>query len=159
MKLSLREIAQTTGIAASTISRIENGKLSPTLAIAEKLAAALDLSQQAALEGEPARADDFMASVTAVTGQQTASITTYRSLRRMYIKRGVRRDLSRVSAQAGYEMVILMSGALELRANDGFRENVYPGASIHCKTIVDRTIFAIATQDAELLWISFPLPL
>ena len=43
MAISLRELARITGIAASTISRIANGRRSPTLELVAKLTLALNL--------------------------------------------------------------------------------------------------------------------
>lgn len=40
-KISMRELAEKTGMNISNISRIENGKISPTLDVLDKLAQAL----------------------------------------------------------------------------------------------------------------------
>lgn len=40
-RLSVRDLAEKTGINISNISRIENGKISPTLDVLDKLAQAL----------------------------------------------------------------------------------------------------------------------
>jgi transcriptional regulator with XRE-family HTH domain len=41
--LSLRSLARRAGVTWSTVHRIETGRLSPTVAMLEKLAAALDI--------------------------------------------------------------------------------------------------------------------
>lgn len=43
MALSLRELAQRSGVSAPMLSQVERGETSPTLAIAERIAAGLDL--------------------------------------------------------------------------------------------------------------------
>jgi transcriptional regulator with XRE-family HTH domain len=155
MKLSLRAIARITGIAASTISRIENGRLSPTLDIAAKLAMALNLEAPTA-SPNPARTRSDVALDPA--GDQTsheppAQVVTYRRLGHTVLRGGRRRDLSRIAARNGYEIAILIRGTLQLRTNDGFKENLKPGATIDCKAISKHTFFGIAAEEAELLWI------
>ncbi|HET9120596.1 MAG TPA: XRE family transcriptional regulator [Solirubrobacterales bacterium] len=44
MDLSLRDLAERSGVSAPMLSQVERGDTSPTLAIAEKIAAGLDLS-------------------------------------------------------------------------------------------------------------------
>jgi transcriptional regulator with XRE-family HTH domain len=154
--LSLREIARITGISASTISRIENGRLSPTLDVAAKLATALNL--------EPSQADHGRADVRAEMESATkandeeiespAQVVAYRKLGHTILRSGIRRDLSRIAARNGYEMAILLRGTLQLRTNDGFRENLKPGATINCKLIANYTYFAVPAEEAELLWIA-----
>jgi transcriptional regulator with XRE-family HTH domain len=152
MKLSLREIARTTGIAASTISRLENGHLSPTLDIAAKLAVALGLE----LPPTPAATRPDVGPVTSAhenVTQPPNSLVTYRKLGHTILRAGIRRDLSRIAARNGYEMAILLKGNLQLRTNNGFRENLKPGATINCKLIAKHTYFAVPAEEAELLWI------
>jgi transcriptional regulator with XRE-family HTH domain len=44
MDLSLRDLAERSGVSAPMLSQVERGETSPTLAVAEKIAAGLDLS-------------------------------------------------------------------------------------------------------------------
>jgi transcriptional regulator with XRE-family HTH domain len=44
MDLSLRDLAERSGVSAPMLSQVERGETSPTLAIAERIAAGLDLS-------------------------------------------------------------------------------------------------------------------
>src|SRR3954454_24445513 len=44
MGLSLRDLAQRSGVSAPMLSQVERGETSPTLAIAERIAAGLDLT-------------------------------------------------------------------------------------------------------------------
>jgi transcriptional regulator with XRE-family HTH domain len=56
MDLSLRDLAERTGVSAPTLSQVERGETSPTLATAERIAAGLDLSLSQLLrldEGAP----------------------------------------------------------------------------------------------------------
>jgi transcriptional regulator with XRE-family HTH domain len=44
MDLSLRDLAERTGVSAPMLSQVERGETSPTLAVAERIAAGLDLT-------------------------------------------------------------------------------------------------------------------
>ncbi|MBM1174297.1 helix-turn-helix domain-containing protein [Microvirga arabica] len=156
MNLSLRELARITGIAASTISRIENGRLSPTLDVAAKLALALKLEPSQVTKGQ-AEVRAELKSVTDIEEnalEAPSQVVTYRKLGRTILRRGIRRNLSRIAARNGYEMAILLRGSFQLRTNDGFRENLKAGATINCKLIANHTYFAVPAEEAELLWIA-----
>ncbi|WP_262271146.1 helix-turn-helix domain-containing protein [Microvirga yunnanensis] len=153
MKLSLREIARVTGIAASTISRLENGRLSPTLDIAAKLAAALNLELPATAATATGPAENAVISAAEPLPNRSTSVVVYRKLAHTILRAGRRRDLSRIAARNDYEMAVLIRGTLQLRSNDGFRENLKPGATIICERIAKHTYFAVPAEEAELLWI------
>jgi transcriptional regulator with XRE-family HTH domain len=155
MNLSMRELARATGIAASTISRIENGLLSPTLDIATKLTSALNLEPSAAnLDLNSA----LSTSEAVAEGQEPkqyfpAQVVVHKTLGSTILQKGIRRDLSRIAARNGYEFAILIKGICQLRTNAGFSQTLEPGATINCKLIVKQTYFAVAEEEAELLWI------
>lgn len=153
MRLSLREIARITGIAASTISRLENGLLSPTLDIATKLATALSLELPAAPASTPPKAEPA-AGHDSKMSNIPAQVVAYRKLGHTVLRGGRRRDLSRIAASNGYQMAILLRGNFQLRTNDGFRENLKPGATLNCQLLAKHTYFGIASEEAELLWVS-----
>lgn len=153
MRLSLREIARITGIAASTISRLENGRRSPTLDIATKLAMALNLDLPAIAASTPSDTET-VARGDNETPDTPPRVVGYRKLGHTILRGGRRRDLSRIAASNGYEMAILLRGTFQLRTNDGFRENLKPGAMLNCKLLAKHTYFGVAAEEAELLWIA-----
>lgn len=155
MNLSLREIARISGIAASTISRIENGLYSPTLENAVKIAAALRMELPPAAEPPALENENIVLAPDRKEQAQDeiAKVVDYRTIAITIIKPGVRRNLSKIAARNAYDHAILLKGAIQLRTNDGFRENLKPGATINCKAIVRHTFFAVAAEEAELLWI------
>ncbi len=155
MKLSLRDIARLSGIAASTISRIENGRRSPTLDYAVKLATVLNLEPPV-----PNTLAELHDNSTAQTpeGEEGAEgllgeIVVYKKVGSTILHGGIRRNLSRIAARNGYETAVLLRGTLQLRTNDGFKQNLRPGATINGKIIAKHTFFGIAAEEAELLWI------
>ena len=157
MKPSLGRLAWVTGVAASTISRIESGHLSPTLDIVEKLTGALHLGPlagNASPSVTPADAEALRAREEQ-THEPLAPVV-YRKIGNTTSGKGIRRDLSGIAARNGYEMAVVVKGTFQLRTNDDFGENVKPGATINCKRIAKHTYFAIAAEDAELLLMSGP---
>jgi transcriptional regulator with XRE-family HTH domain len=155
MRLSLRDIARLSGIAASTISRIENGERSPTLDYAVKLATVLNLEPP--VPDTLAESDYASAAPTpeVLGGAESllGETVIYRKVGSTILHRGIRRNLSRIAARNGYEIAVLLRGTLQLRTNDGFKQNLRPGATINGKIIAKHTFFGIAAEEAELLWI------
>jgi transcriptional regulator with XRE-family HTH domain len=151
-QIPLREIARITGIAASTISRLENGRLSPNLDIAAKLAAALDLELPTTAATTQSDAD-HVTNTNEKAPTLSSSVVSYRKLGHTVLRAGRRRDLSRIAARNGFELAVLVRGTFQLRTSDGFRENLKPGATINCSLIAKQTYFAVPGEEAELLWI------
>jgi len=155
MRLSLRDIGRLTGIAASTISRIETGRLSPTLDYAVKLAAVLNLEPPI-----PTTLAELDCAGIASTLERNVEaeeslgeVVIYRKVGSTILHGGIRRNLSRIAARNGYGMAVLLRGTLQLRTNDGFKQSLRPGATINGKLIAKHTYFGVAAEEAELLWI------
>jgi transcriptional regulator with XRE-family HTH domain len=155
LNISLREIAQRSGVSAATISRIENGRRSPTLDIAVKLAAALGLEapSHSGFEETRRRAPPLDEVQELLSNEIPQMLISYRRLGTTILRGGVRRDVSRIAARNGYKMAVLLRGAFQLRTNDGFKDLLKPGATINCRLLSSRTYFAVAAEEAELLWI------
>ena len=58
MGLSLRDLAERSGVSAPMLSQVERGETSPTLAVAAKIAAGLELTLSQLLRRGPARRSD-----------------------------------------------------------------------------------------------------
>jgi transcriptional regulator with XRE-family HTH domain len=151
MRLSLREIARLSGIAASTVSRIENGRLSPTLDYAAKLATVLNLEPP--IPSSVAVLDRANAAPAPEAQELLGEVVVYRKIGSTILHGGVRRNLSRIAAQNGYQTAVLIRGTFQLLTNDGFKESLRHGATINCKIIAKGTYFGVAAQEAELLWV------
>jgi transcriptional regulator with XRE-family HTH domain len=84
MGLSLRDLAERSGVSAPMLSQVERGETSPTLATAERIAAGLDLSLSQLLRLDE---DRHLAIVRRrggrVRGRRPAAPTTPRSTSRV----------------------------------------------------------------------------
>jgi transcriptional regulator with XRE-family HTH domain len=155
MKLSLRQVSQMSGLAASTISRIENGLYSPTLDNAQKLAAALNMELHStgdSLVQPEAEASSPLRSSNDV-GLNEENFIEQGRIKLTTVKVGFRRNLSKVAARESFERIILLKGAIQLRNNRGFDRKVTAGAIINCRLIREHTFYAVASEEAELLWL------
>jgi hypothetical protein len=83
----------------------------------------------------------------------SAQVVVQKTLGSTILQEGTRRDLSRIAARNGYEIAVLVRGTCQLRTNAGFSQTLEPGATINCKLITKQTYFAVAEEEAELLWI------
>ena len=153
--LSLREVSRITGIAFSTISRIERGRFSPTLDNAAKLASALQVPLPQAASKQDSSHDEATSAFEPQDSRPPAigCPVKYSSIAVTTLKPGIRRNLSKIAARGSFQQVILLRGNMQLRTNDGFRQNLTPGAKIDCTIIIKHTYFAVASEGAELLWI------
>src|SRR5947199_7601004 len=65
MNLSLRDLAERSGVSAPMLSQVERGETSPTLAVAEKIAAGLELTLS-----QPLRLDEDRHVVVVRAGER-----------------------------------------------------------------------------------------
>ena len=76
MGLSLRDLSERSGVSAQMLSQVERGETSPTLAVAEKIAAGLELtlSQLAAPGRGPARRRQPRRAAAAATSEAATAL-------------------------------------------------------------------------------------
>ncbi|WP_262032594.1 helix-turn-helix domain-containing protein [Microvirga sp. Mcv34] len=155
LKLSLRELSRLSGIAASTISRVENGRFSPTLDNAVRLATALriELADQRGTSNVEAPQVEPSVSRLPEDARADGNPVTYNEIAITVLKAGIRRNLSKIAARGSYRQMLVLRGSAQMRTNDGFRANLKPGAMVDCRAIALQTYFAVAAEEAELLWI------
>ncbi|WP_371826880.1 helix-turn-helix domain-containing protein [Microvirga sp. VF16] len=148
----MRGLAHATGIAASTISRIESGKLSPTLDNVLKIAAVLQLEPHLADNNQSEASTEAKVAEDHPT-RMNHELITYRRIATTVLKPGTRRDVSNLAARNGYTTAVLLRGIIELRSSTGIRERLTRGATINCRLITRHEFYLIAIQEAELIWI------
>jgi transcriptional regulator with XRE-family HTH domain len=152
--LSLRALSDCTGVAASTISRIENGLFTPTLLTAVRLAEALglDLSDAPGIEGAESTAGPDR-DVTEAGPLSLVTATSPVAVRRQSLPPGTRKDLRRVASGQPYRFLVVLDGEVQIRGRDGSRLSLRPGLRLDCDLLRKDTFFATSTERAELLWI------
>ncbi|MDF2971641.1 MAG: hypothetical protein K0R61_2091, partial [Microvirga sp.] len=53
----------------------------------------------------------------------------YKKIGSTILRKGIRRDLSRIAARNGYEMAVVVKSTFQRGTNDGFGQNLKPGAT------------------------------
>jgi transcriptional regulator with XRE-family HTH domain len=151
--ISLRDMASRCGLSFSTLSRIENGRFSPTYENAAKLAKALELDV-----AEIAPELTGLHVPSRQRSPERSNLVSNVNLRLQEIPAGARRDLSKVASRSAYEAAYLVSGRLQLRSSTGFRQTLAPGAMINGELLAQQTYLGIAVEPVALLWIGPLVP-
>jgi hypothetical protein len=154
--ISLRHLSTMTGISASTISRIENGRFSPTYDNTLRITSALgmDAVEIPAVFRAGATASPLPATPVADEHSNLGSLhITKVNLTVTRFKKGQRKNLSKIAMRTAAKEMLLLQGTVQARSNSGIRETLRPGARITCAAILRHTLFGDAISDAELLWI------
>lgn len=149
--MSLRELAEASGVSFSTISRIERGRFSPTYDNAVRLARTLGIR----LEGSsvsPRIEDRGAPSAQAERdGGREIEFITAVGLHRQSVSAGCRRNLSKTSLS--FDIVIVLEGVLLLQPIGQLRREVEAGTMLDCVFLRRQVFWALAMTDSELLWI------
>jgi transcriptional regulator with XRE-family HTH domain len=153
--LSLRALSDCTGVAAATISRIENGLFTPTLLTAVRLAEALglDLSDAPGIEDAESTAGPDRDMKKEAGPQSLVTATSPVAVRRQSLPPGTRKDLRRVASGQPYRFLVVLDGEVQIRGRDGSRLSLRPGLRLDCDLLRKDTFFATSSERAELLWI------
>jgi transcriptional regulator with XRE-family HTH domain len=149
--MSLRELAEASGVSFSTISRIERGHFTPTYDNAVRLARTLGMR----LEGSnvsPQVGDRDASPIQAEQGGgREIGFITVVDLHRQSISAGRRRNLSKTSLS--FDSVIVLEGVLLLQSTGRPRRKVEAGAVFDCIFLRQQVFWALAMTDSELLWV------
>jgi len=159
--LSLRALADLSGVAPSTISRIENGLFTPTFTTAVQLGQALGLDFSEVPRDSAAAADAGPSPSTAGSdarpdgrgGLSLQAATSPVPVRRQRLRPGIRKDLRRIACRQPYRFLVVLDGEVQIRARDGSRLSLRPGLRLDCDLLRKDMFFAISANPAELLWI------
>ena len=149
--LSLRALADITGLSFSGIAKLERGDITPTFDNAMRLARALGFSLDAIamLSGNSA--------VSEVAIRKGApDLVAQVDYKFQKIKSGRRKNLSKISLP--FEYAVVTSGVLILTSGESLSRKIIAGARLNCTNLRQQTCWALAMTDAELFWVGSPLP-
>ena len=162
MNLSLRDLAERSGVSAPMLSQVERGETSPTLAIAERIAAGLDLTLSQLLRLDERR------HVVVIRGGQRRSRTRrgHRTEELTPPLPGQRADVSLHSLEPGAatgrpddpplhepgarETAVVLTGAVSLLI-DGERHDLGRGDSVTFDADLPHHLINDADEPAEFL--------
>jgi transcriptional regulator with XRE-family HTH domain len=152
--LSVRALSDASGVAPSTVSRIENGRFTPTYETAVRLAQVLniDLTQLPSLG--PTLEDYVPKFPLEWPGPRSLEeATSPLAVRIQLLKRGNRKNLRKIACAQPFQALTVLRGEIQVRARDGSRILLRPGTKLDCRLLRSDTFFAVAVQESELLWI------
>lgn len=145
--LSLRALAELSGVSYSAISRMEGGRFTPTYDNAVRLAKALgimptDVPAHSYSEHEAgSRPGEIVAHHKLVTEGE---------VKRQTIASGRRKNLSKLSTK--FDCAMLIEGTLILQSAPEQKLKVSTGAKLDCHLLRQHTYWALAMSDIVIVW-------
>lgn len=169
--LTLDDVAKITSIGRSTLSKIENGQMSPTYDLLAKLATGMKIDL-ATLFNSPQPPRGTARSVTR-KGQGSLSITgTYRHelLAEDLTRKSMLTFKTIVTARSldqftdwsrhrGEEFLVVIAGAVEVHTEVYAPITLETGDSIYFDGDMGHAVVSVSEQDAEVIWVSIDGPI
>lgn len=164
--LTLKEMAERAGLAVSTISKIENDRMSPTYDVLLRLAGGLAIDLSALLEGPaPAAAQPVgRLDVTRAAGRRKHPTGTYvyEPFATGLTRKGMDPTFVRVTARSidefpdlirhpGEELVYVISGVVELHAEFYAPIRLEAGDSVYYDASMGHAYVSVGEEDATIL--------
>lgn len=164
---TLKQAAQATGVSASTLSKIENGLLSPTYDNLLKIAAGLRLDV-AELFTPPQEHMGTGRSTISQRGEGRSYETPYYDHRLLCTALSHKRmmpfhtrvkarsfgEFSDWSRHSGEEFVYVLSGEIELHTEFYQPARLAAGDSFYIDSRMGHRVISLSPEDAMVLWIS-----
>jgi transcriptional regulator with XRE-family HTH domain len=155
-KLTLKHLANETGLSAKYISQVEKGEVIPPVAVILQLSRALEIDSSLLLREEKKQADETSASDydkrTADYSYQTLTPEArHKHLKAFKVFVDPKSDHKGVSYQhLGEEFVYVLQGKVEVMVGEN-RNLLAPGQSLHFNSSIVHKLRNISTETAELL--------
>ncbi|MFC4671878.1 helix-turn-helix domain-containing protein [Seohaeicola nanhaiensis] len=164
---TLEQAAKQAGLARSTLSKIENGQMSPTYDALKKLATGLQISvPQLFTPPERAQANGRMAVTRAEDGQPVATVTYEHSLLAESLTRKKMLPYrARVRARAmeefdgwvrhdGEEFLYVLTGVIRLYTEFYEPVDMRRGDSAYYDAAMGHNVISVSPEDATILWVT-----
>jgi transcriptional regulator with XRE-family HTH domain len=164
---TLEQAATQAGLARSTLSKIENGQMSPTYEALKKLADGLQISvPQLFTPPQKAQINGRMAVTKTGEGQPHATATYEHELlanplmgkKMLPYRAKVRaRDVDEFNGWVrhdGEEFLIVLSGAVQLHTEFYAPVDLHMGDSAYYDASMGHNVVSVSEADAEILWVT-----
>jgi len=169
--LTLAAAAQMTGTGTSTLSKIENGQMSPTYDVLQKIVQGLqidlvdlfDAQQHVLPSGRRAITRAGAGSVHVTPQYKYEALGTELTHKKFFpLRATITARTSRlasaeapdISSHAGEEFVYVLSGAIELHTDYYAPCRLEAGDSVYFDSGMRHALVSVSEQDAEILWIA-----
>ena len=166
LKLTLKDLAASTGLSVATLSRIENGLLSVTYDNMILIAGGLGVDVIDLLKNESG-AERTRRSVMK-TGQgdvYETEVYRYEMLHtdllaramnpiRATLKAHTMQDFGALKKHSGEEFFVVLRGQVELHAEHYAPVTLNPGDSAYFDSTMGHALLAASDEDAEIIWVA-----
>jgi transcriptional regulator with XRE-family HTH domain len=162
--LTLKELSDRAGLATSTISKIENDRMSPTYDVLLKLAAGLAIDLSSLLEGPATVQASGRLDVTRAAERRKHPTGTYiyEPFATGLTRKGMDPTVVRVTARSidefpdlirhpGEELVFVISGTVELHAEFYAPIRLEAGDSVYYDATMGHAYISVSPEDATIL--------
>lgn len=163
--LTLKDLAERAGLAVSTISKIENDRMSPTYDVLLRLAGGLSIDLSSLLEG-PAPAAQAVGRLNVTRAAERRKHPTgtyvYEPFATGLTRKGMDPTFVRVTARSidefpdlirhpGEELVFVLSGTVELHAEFYAPIRLEAGDSVYYDATMGHAYVSVGPEDATIL--------
>lgn len=166
-KLTLREAANLTTLAPSTLSKIENEQISPTFAVMQKLAAGLNI-ELPQLFTKPAITQATGRRDVTLKGQGNYHLTStyeHELLSTQFSHKKMMPYKCRVHARSfdefgewvrhsGEEYMLVLEGEVQLFTEFYEPVNLAEGDSVYYDAMMGHVLISVSENDAQILWVT-----
>lgn len=155
-KLSLKHMANETGLATQYISNIEKGEVIPPVAVLLQLSRALEIDSSLLLQEEKSRAskrsaDDYQRRTEDYTYETLTPEARHKRLKAFKVFIDPKSQHKGVSYQhVGEEFIYVLGGKIEVKVGDN-KNQLGPGECIHFNSSIVHKLRNLSAEKAELI--------
>lgn len=166
-ELTLEVAAQRAGLARSTLSKIENGQMSPTFEAVQKLARGLDISVPQLFTPQSPSSKAMRRSITRKDDGEFLATSTYehRILENQLAEKKMLPYQARIRARRfedfdgwirhdGEEFLYVLSGIVGFYSEHYEMIEMRRGDSAYYDARMGHNLVSISPEDAEVLWVT-----
>ena len=166
-KLTLKEAANLTNLAPSTLSKIENEQISPTFAVMQKLATGLNI-ELPQLFTKPAMTQAVGRRDITLKDQGNYHLTStyeHELLSTQFSRKKMMPYKCRVHARSfddfgewvrhtGEEYMLVLEGEVQLLTEFYEPVNLVKGDSVYYDAMMGHLVISVSENDAQILWVT-----
>jgi transcriptional regulator with XRE-family HTH domain len=155
-KLTLKHMANETGLATQYISKIEKGEVIPPVAVLLQLSRALEIDSSLLLQEEKSRAskksaDDYQRRTEDYTYETLTPEARHKHLKAFKVFIDPKSHHKGVSYQhVGEEFIYVLVGKIEVKVGENKNE-LGPGECVHFNSSIVHRLKNLSTEKAELI--------
>jgi transcriptional regulator with XRE-family HTH domain len=166
-KLTLEEASKLTGLARSTLSKIENEQISPTFSVMQKLASGLDIELPQLFTKPKARQATGRRDITLRDSGKAHVTSTYEHelLATQFSNKKMMPYKSRVYARSfedfgewvrheGEEFLLVLKGEIQLLTEFYEAMTLKEGDNVYYDATMGHLVISVSEEDAVILWVT-----